>query len=118
MGAGGFEPPKHYAADLQSVPIGHSGKLPYSVALIVADNFNSIACLFSKSKPFLKIIKNIICLHLARVLWPRKKPSGVTQCGGHRLFESGNVDLLLGQRPHIFLRRKGRVAAAGAVLEP
>ena len=31
MGAGGFEPPKHYAADLQSVPIGHSGKLPYSL---------------------------------------------------------------------------------------
>ena len=31
VGAGGFEPPKHYAADLQSVPIGHSGKLPYSV---------------------------------------------------------------------------------------
>ena len=31
VGAGGFEPPKHYAADLQSVPIGHSGKLPYSI---------------------------------------------------------------------------------------
>ena len=45
-------------------------------------------------------------------------PVGVTQCGGHRLFESGNVDLLLGQKPHIILRRKGRVAAAGAVLEP
>ena len=45
-------------------------------------------------------------------------PVGVTQCGGHRLFESGNVDLLLRQRPHIFLRRKGRVAAAGDVLEP
>ena len=42
-------------------------------------------------------------------------PTGVTQCGGHRLFESGNVDLLLGQKPHISLRRKGRVAAAGAV---
>ena len=45
-------------------------------------------------------------------------PTGVTQCGGHRLFESGNVDILLGQRPHISLRRKGRVAAGGAVLEP
>ena len=31
MGAGGFEPPKHDAADLQSVPFGHSGKLPYSI---------------------------------------------------------------------------------------
>ena len=29
MGAGGFEPPKRYAADLQSVPIGHSGTRPY-----------------------------------------------------------------------------------------
>ena len=30
MGAGGFEPPKLKAADLQSVPIGHSGTRPYS----------------------------------------------------------------------------------------
>ena len=45
-------------------------------------------------------------------------PVGVTQCGGHRLFDSGNVYLLLGQKPHIILRRKGRVAAAGDVLEP
>ena len=29
MGAGGFEPPKLKAADLQSVPIGHSGTRPY-----------------------------------------------------------------------------------------
>ena len=35
VGAGGFEPPKHYAADLQSVPIGHSGKLPYSIIMLL-----------------------------------------------------------------------------------
>ena len=29
-GRGGFEPPKLKAADLQSVPIGHSGTRPYS----------------------------------------------------------------------------------------
>ena len=29
MGGGGFEPPKHYAADLQSVPFGHSGIHPF-----------------------------------------------------------------------------------------
>ena len=29
MGGGGFEPPKHKAADLQSVPFGHSGSHPY-----------------------------------------------------------------------------------------
>ena len=31
MDGGGFEPPKQIAADLQSVPFGHSGKLPYSI---------------------------------------------------------------------------------------
>ena len=31
VGAGGFEPPKLKAADLQSVPIGHSGTRPYSI---------------------------------------------------------------------------------------
>ena len=28
MGRGGFEPPKQFAADLQSVPFGHSGIHP------------------------------------------------------------------------------------------
>ena len=28
MGRGGFEPPKQFAADLQSVPFGHSGICP------------------------------------------------------------------------------------------
>ena len=28
MGEGGFEPPKQVAADLQSVPFGHSGTRP------------------------------------------------------------------------------------------
>ena len=29
MDGGGFEPPKQFAADLQSVPFGHSGNHPY-----------------------------------------------------------------------------------------
>ena len=29
LGRGGFEPPKQVAADLQSVPFGHSGTSPY-----------------------------------------------------------------------------------------
>ena len=29
MDGGGFEPPKQVAADLQSVPFGHSGIHPY-----------------------------------------------------------------------------------------
>ena len=32
VGEGGFEPPKASPADLQSVPFGHSGIPPYSVA--------------------------------------------------------------------------------------
>ena len=32
---GGFEPPKQFAADLQSVPFGHSGIHPYIVYEIV-----------------------------------------------------------------------------------
>ena len=31
MGGGGFEPPKHKAADLQSVPFGHSGNHPFDI---------------------------------------------------------------------------------------
>ncbi len=31
VGEDGFEPSKRYAADLQSVPFGHSGTPPYEV---------------------------------------------------------------------------------------
>ena len=31
VGEDGFEPSKRYAADLQSVPFGHSGTPPYSI---------------------------------------------------------------------------------------
>ena len=31
MGGGGFEPPKQVAADLQSVPFGHSGIRPFAL---------------------------------------------------------------------------------------
>ena len=34
MGRGGFEPPKQDAADLQSVPFGHSGICPYEGFLL------------------------------------------------------------------------------------
>ncbi len=33
VGEDGFEPSKRYAADLQSVPFGHSGTPPYSVSV-------------------------------------------------------------------------------------
>ena len=48
VGAGGFEPPKLKAADLQSVPIGHSGTRPYSFCKScrppVYDNTEFAAC--------------------------------------------------------------------------
>ena len=34
VGEDGFEPSKRYAADLQSVPFGHSGTPPYSLVLL------------------------------------------------------------------------------------
>ena len=33
VGGGGFEPPKQFAADLQSVPFGHSGIRPYEIEM-------------------------------------------------------------------------------------
>ena len=36
VGEDGFEPSKRNAADLQSVPFGHSGTPPYSIYLIEA----------------------------------------------------------------------------------
>ncbi len=35
VGDGGFEPPKALPADLQSVPFGHSGNLPYYKAYYI-----------------------------------------------------------------------------------
>ena len=35
MGEDGFEPSKRNAADLQSVPFGHSGTPPYEVVFVV-----------------------------------------------------------------------------------
>ena len=38
MDGGGFEPPKQFAADLQSVPFGHSGIHPYGIVFHKADD--------------------------------------------------------------------------------
>ena len=43
VGAGGFEPPKLKAADLQSVPIGHSGTRPYSFSCPLPDDLFSLS---------------------------------------------------------------------------
>ena len=41
MGGGGFEPPKQIAADLQSVPFGHSGICPFKTFNMKLTHFNS-----------------------------------------------------------------------------
>ena len=38
VGKDGFEPPKQIAADLQSVPFGHSGIHPYGIVFHKADD--------------------------------------------------------------------------------
>ena len=62
VGAGGFEPPKLKAADLQSVPIGHSGTRPYSLRVrcrttcLVYHRFLDLSTSFFIS--FIAIFKN------------------------------------------------------------
>ena len=46
MGGGGFEPPKQFAADLQSVPFGHSGIHPYESEKLLTRLEYSILHLF------------------------------------------------------------------------
>ena len=60
VGAGVFEPPKLKAADLQSVPIGHSGTRPYSLfavlrtACIYYHRFSSLSIFFVQIFRFLR----------------------------------------------------------------
>ena len=56
VGAGGFEPPKLKAADLQSVPIGHSGTRPYSVFAV-------------HGLPVYITTQMVVCQHLLRNFW-------------------------------------------------
>ena len=52
VGAGGFEPPKLKAADLQSVPIGHSGTRPYSLFCVL----RRTTCLFYHAERLLSTV--------------------------------------------------------------
>ena len=49
MGGGGFEPPKQFAADLQSVPFGHSGIHPYVSEKLLTRLEYSIIILFRQA---------------------------------------------------------------------
>ena len=71
VGAGGFEPPKLKAADLQSVPIGHSGTRPYSFVSAVRT-----ACIYYHAQSSLSTICNRFyrnfCTNLSNKLAPWK----------------------------------------------
>ena len=53
MDGGGFEPPKQFAADLQSVPFGHSGIHPYNLKSSFASGNAFIKRLLSPETFFL-----------------------------------------------------------------
>ena len=59
MGRGGFEPPKQFAADLQSVPFGHSGIYPFLLRYLLTRQNYSIRVLFMQVF-FSKIIKFLL----------------------------------------------------------
>ena len=77
VGAGGFEPPKLKAADLQSVPIGHSGTRPYSLFAVLRT-----ACIYyhrfsSLSIFFVQIFRFLLCPPLfLRIVLRRGIPFG------------------------------------------
>ena len=76
VGAGGFEPPKLKAADLQSVPIGHSGTRPYS---FVAHPFAGRLVYFSMRKgfcqpPFFTFFQQAFCVLPAALYLVESRP--------------------------------------------
>ena len=76
MDGGGFEPPKQIAADLQSVPFGHSGIHPYGIVFHKADDrtrtdnlliTNQLLCQLSHIGIYYQLICNqLLCLQLTR----------------------------------------------------
>ena len=76
MDGGGFEPPKQFAADLQSVPFGHSGIHPYGIVFHKADDrtrtdnlliTNQLLCQLSHIGIYHQLICNqLLCLQLTR----------------------------------------------------
>ena len=87
MGGGGFEPPKQFAADLQSVPFGHSGIHPFVCSIVLTRNdyntaFSIVQELFIQIKksagkqacrtPFMYfplLIRALDCLAFSNVDW-------------------------------------------------
>ena len=95
MGAGGFEPPKLKAADLQSVPIGHSGTRPYSFLcvrspddlLILAWEMDFVNCfLLFSSKLFCTRRRQGAAMRLA-----------LCENGGHPSFSPQNIYWISGR---------------------
>ena len=56
VGEGGFEPPKLKAADLQSVPFGHSGTLPNPTTTTITQAFPFVKRKITLFKSFLRAV--------------------------------------------------------------
>ena len=65
VGEGGFEPPKLKAADLQSVPFGHSGTLPNILFAVDGKNDYSIVVLQCQAN-FIFFFKKILIIFLTK----------------------------------------------------
>ena len=90
MDGGGFEPPKHNAADLQSVPFGHSGIHPYSIDIMKAvicfqhheSYYNTSVSLCQADRGTrtlnLLITNQLLCQlsHIGTFLYQRNDPNG------------------------------------------
>ena len=88
VGAGGFEPPKLKAADLQSVPIGHSGTRPYSVFAV-------------HGLPVYITTRMVVCQHLfAEFLdFCAESKSTKAKAAQKSTFLSGFLELVTGVEP-------------------
>ena len=85
MDGGGFEPPKQYAADLQSVPFGHSGIHPFHCHFKICPdneilyhmNFSDARYNFYFFKFFLSFTPEVLHrMSLSDAVPPPKIPSG------------------------------------------
>ena len=84
VGAGGFEPPKLKAADLQSVPIGHSGTRPYSFLCVRSpDDLLILAWEMDFVNCFLLFSSKVFCARRRRgaAMW-----MALCENGGHPSF--------------------------------
>ena len=68
MDGGGFEPPKQFAADLQSVPFGHSGIHPYeNLSFILIKDENLLTKADDRTRTDNLLITNQLLCQLSHI---------------------------------------------------